>query len=131
MTEPRGKSPHWRQPLRGSWIGLVQTADLLVDHLRHTGVGRTFELRYGYYEEKDRQNPLCKPAVIYPDFVRDPMYTEDGKPFVTLIQDACHRFDGAAARTADSTCAECRHFLRGEEWFGLCGCPENREGKNE
>ena len=93
--------------------------------------GRTFELRYGYYEEKDRQNPLCKPAVIYPDFVRDPMYTEDGKPFVTLIQDACPRFDGAAARTADSTCAECRHFLRGEEWFGLCGCPENRERKNE
>ena len=93
--------------------------------------GRTFELRYGYYEEKDRQNPLCKPAVIYPDFVRDPMYAEDGKPFVTLIQDACPRFDGAAARTADSTCAECRHFLRGEEWFGICGCPENRERKNE
>ena len=92
--------------------------------------GRRFELRYGYYEEKDRQNPLCAPAVIYPDFVQAPVYTEDGRPFVTVIQDACERFAGAA-RTADSICAECRYFLRGEEWFGLCGCPENREEKKK
>ena len=84
--------------------------------------GRTFTLYYGYYEECDRQSPLCEPVILYPDFQREPLYTEDGKPFVTLIQDACPRFDGAAVRTADSTCAECHSFQQGEEWFGICHC---------
>ena len=96
-----------------------------------TTFGKTFELRYGYYEEKDRQNPLCAPAIIYPDLAREPVYTEDGAPLVTMIQDACGHFRGEARQTADSTCAECRFFRQGEEWFGICVCPENREGKNK
>ena len=93
--------------------------------------GKRFELRYGYYGEKDRQNPLCKPAVIYPDFIREPLYTDDGRPFVTMMQDACDRFGGSSKRTPDTTCAECKHFERGEEWFGVCKCTYNREVKNE
>ena len=96
-----------------------------------TTFGKTFELRYGYYGEKDRQNPLCKPVPIYPDFQREPIYTDEGKPFVTMMQDACKNYKGDSKRTSDTTCAECKYFERGEEWFGVCKCPYNREVKNE
>ena len=84
--------------------------------------GRTFELRYGYYEECDRQSPLCDPVVIYPDFIKEPVYTDDGAPFVTMMQDACRSYKGDAKRTVDTTCADCKYFERGEEWFGVCKC---------
>ena len=88
--------------------------------------GKTFELRYGYYEECDRQNPLCKPVVIYPDFLCEPVYTEQGEPFVTMVQDACKSYKGEAKRTLDTTCAECKYFRRGEDWFGICTSLRNR-----
>ncbi len=84
--------------------------------------GRTFTLYYGYYEECDRQNPLCDPIVIYPDFLKNPIYTDDGKPFVTVIQNACSHFKGKAKRTPDTTCAECICFEPGEDWIAICNC---------
>ena len=92
-----------------------------------TTFGKTFELRYGYYEECDRQSPLCRPIVIYPDFQREPVYTDEGTPFVTMMQDACECYSGEAKRTADTTCAECECFQRGEEWFGICTCPKKKK----
>ena len=88
-----------------------------------TTFGRTFELKYGYYEEIDRDGD---PDVIYPDFINNPLYTDDGEPFVTMMQDACGGFDGELKRNEDSTCSECRYFNRGEDWFGICLCAENR-----
>jgi hypothetical protein len=87
-----------------------------------TTFGKSFELRYGFYEERDRQSPLCEPAIIYPDFIREPLFTETGEPFVTMMQDACGHYKGSTKRTPDSTCAECKHFKQGEEWFGICSC---------
>ena len=92
-----------------------------------TTYGKTFELRYGYYEEKDRLNPLCKPAIIYPDFLKNPLFTDDGKPFVTVMQDACVHYKGNAKRTSDTNCADCCFFRQGEEWFGVCSCANNRK----
>jgi len=92
-----------------------------------TTFGKTFVLRYGYYEERDRQSPLCEPAVIYPDFVKQPEYADDGRPFVTVMQDACGDYRGQSRRTADTTCADCRYFEQGEEWFGLCTCPKAKK----
>ena len=88
-----------------------------------TTFGETFELRYGYYDDIDRGRA---PDVIYPDFRVTPRYTAEGIPFATMMQDACRSFRGRGRRTEDSTCAECRHFLRGKEWFGLCTAPEAR-----
>ena len=92
--------------------------------------GKTFELRYGFYEERDRQSPLCAPAVIYPDFIREPQFTEEGEPFVTMMQDACAYYTGNEKRTQDSTCAECKHFKRGEEWFGVCAYGKRKRPKS-
>lgn len=93
--------------------------------------GRTFALYYGYYDECDRINPLCEPIVIYPDFQKEPVYTDEGDPFVTMMQDVCDNYNGSANRTPDTTCADCKYFERDEEWFGVCKCPYNREVKNE
>ncbi len=84
--------------------------------------GNTFTLRYGYYEERDRHNPLCRPIPIYPDFRENPRYTDEGMPYATEIQDACDHFKSRARRTQDSTCSECAHYKRGEDWIGLCEC---------
>ena len=91
-----------------------------------TTFGETFSLHYGYYDEGDRQNPLCQPAVIYPDFISAPRYTREGEPFVTVMQSACEHYEGEPTRTEDTSCADCRHFRQGEEWFGICRCPQNR-----
>ena len=91
-----------------------------------TTFGKKFELRYGYYEEGDRRNPLCEPVLIYPDFLKDPVYTEDGRPFVTMMQDACKCYAGETRQTFDTTCAECKYFSRGEELFGVCTCLKNQ-----
>lgn len=91
-----------------------------------TTFGKTFELRYGYYEERDRLNPLCEPMLIYPDFIKERVYTDEGMPFVTMMQDTCKSYKGEARRTPDSTCAECKYFCRGEEWFGICTCSANQ-----
>lgn len=92
-----------------------------------TTFGKTFELKYGYYEECDRQSPLCEPVVIYPDFLSEPAYTDKGEPFVTMVQDACKNYEGEAILTSNTTCAECKHFLRGEDWFGICACSKKRK----
>jgi hypothetical protein len=89
-----------------------------------TTFGRTFELRYGYYGECDRR---YEPDVIYPDFTLEPVFTDSGEPFVTMMQDACARYSGESEKTPDTTCAECKYFTRGEEWFGICKCEQNRK----
>ncbi len=94
-----------------------------------TTFGKTFELRYGYYEECDRLSPLCEPVVIYPDFTKEPVYTDEGIPFVTIMQDACPYYKGEKKRTSDTTCDECKYLKHGENWFGLCTCQKNK--KNE
>ena len=85
--------------------------------------GKTFCLRFGYYDDKDRTH---EPDVIYPDFTKEPQYTEDGEPFVTMMQDACEHYCSKRRRNDDSLCAECEYFKRGEDWFGICGCPKNK-----
>lgn len=89
--------------------------------------GNKFTLRYGYYEEKDRHNPLCRPIPIYPDFRENPIYTKEGTPYATEIQDACEHFKSYARRTEDSTCGECAHYRRGSDWIGVCKCEMRRE----
>ena len=84
--------------------------------------GKTFEIRYGYYEEIDRQ---YDPMEIYPDFLKDPIYTEDAYPFVTLMQEACLHFQ-KKSREPERDCGNCAYMERGDELIALCRCPKNR-----
>jgi hypothetical protein len=87
---------------------------------------KTFELKYGYYDDKDRSGP---PDVIYPDFIHHPIYIQSGEPIVTMMQDACQHYRGNIKRADDATCGECKHFCRAKEWFGVCRLPKKQKGK--
>jgi len=84
--------------------------------------GKRFSLYYGYYEDCDRQNPLCAPIPIYPDLLREPQYTAEGERIVTMMQDGCEHYDGGRGR--DNSCGDCKHFERCEELFGICRCKQ-------
>ena len=90
--------------------------------------GREFAVYYGYYEECDRQNPLCGPVPIYPDFRRTPVYSSEGYPFATDMQDPCRYFAG---EEPDIGCYGCRHYRRGADFIGLCHCEENRRNESQ
>ena len=90
--------------------------------------GKTFEIRYGFYEDSDRHSSYAEPMEIYPDFVKEPQYTDCGKPFITAIQAPCESFSGE--RDENSSCEDCSFYKHGEELLGICTCPENQK-KNE
>ena len=87
--------------------------------------GKTFEIRYGFYEECDRNNLYAEPIEIYPDFLKQPQYTDRGFPFVTAMQNPCTYFAGP--KDDDSTCEDCTYYRYGEELLGICICPVNRK----
>ena len=86
--------------------------------------GKTFEIRYGFYEECDRHTRFAEPVAIYPNFTKSPQYTDEGFPFVTEMQEPCRHFDGDL--NEDSGCGECEFYRQGDELLGICGCPANR-----
>ena len=85
--------------------------------------GVTFEIRYGYYEEIDRR---YEPMEIYPDFIKNPVFTNDGCPFVTLMQEPCKYFKGAG-KELDRDCSNCKYMERGDELIAVCRCPKNKK----
>lgn len=90
--------------------------------------GETFHLYYGYYDEIERNSPYSELIPIYPNFLKEPIYTEDGRPFVTQMQDACSHYDG---HCTGEECYACRHFRPGEELIGICSCAQNRRKPSE
>ena len=92
-----------------------------------TAYGRSFEIKYGYYEEIDRKNPNVEPMEIYPNFIENPVYSEDGIPFVTAMQIPCKHFKlGRGEKDEDNTCIHCVHFEQCEELLGVCKCKARR-----
>ena len=87
----------------------------------------TFELRYGYYDDIDRNGKYSDPIPIYPDFTATPVYTKEGFRFSTSMQDACEHYSGRADR---DSCASCIYFKEGEDLIGLCLCKENMRSAN-
>ena len=87
--------------------------------------GTTFEIRYGFYEDRDRHNRYAEPMEIYPDFIKNPQHTHDGMPFVTAMQTPCALFKGK--KDEDSTCDDCAFYQHCEEMLGICVCPKNKK----
>lgn len=86
--------------------------------------GRTFEIRYGYYEEYERE--LGEPIPIYPNFKENPVYTADGKLFVTQMQEICGY---GSSKFKEGFCADCKYFKQGEDLIGVCQNPKNYKVK--
>lgn len=86
--------------------------------------GHSFEIRYGFYEDFERDN--SEPIPIYPDFLKEPRYTPDGSPFVTEMQDMCPHGCFKANGLTDECCGNCSHFRTGNELIGRCACQFNK-----
>lgn len=80
-----------------------------------------FEVRYGYYDEKDRIGKYSYPIPIYPDFLQNPRYNKEGYRYVTEMQDTCEHFEG---KLLVDICCGCSHFKKGDDLIGLCLCNE-------
>lgn len=85
--------------------------------------GERFEIRYGYYEEKDRFSKYNDPIPIYPNFLEKPQYNSEGYPFVTEMQDTCEHFEG---KMLVDICCGCSHFKKGDDLIGICQCEKLR-----
>lgn len=90
-----------------------------------TAYGKTFRIRYGFYEEGDRHTQYAEPVELYPNFKEHPQYTDDGRPFATEMQEPCECFNGQ--KDENSGCGDCAFYMRCEELIGVCNCPTNRK----
>lgn len=89
--------------------------------------GRDFPLYYGYYDQRDKESKYNDPIPIYPNFKLFPIYTNEGFPYATEMQDACIYYEG---NPSEESCFYCKHFKRGEELIGLCVCINNKKEIN-
>ena len=87
--------------------------------------GKTFEIHYGFYEECDRHTQYAEAVAIYPNFEKEPQYTDDGTPFVTEMQSPCACFSGKMDE--NSVCGDCSYYRRGDELLGTCACLKNKK----
>ena len=83
-----------------------------------TAFGKSFDIRYGYYEEFERES--TDPIPLYPDFQTTPHYTDEGHPFVTQMQDMCEHGQKRSHKLYDECCGNCIHFEQGDEMIGRC-----------
>lgn len=88
--------------------------------------GHTFELRYGYYEEYERQN--LPPVVIYPDLEKERLYTSDGYRIVSQVQDCCEYYN-TEDLPAEEWCSDCIYFNNDEKEIGICRNVNKKESK--
>lgn len=85
--------------------------------------GHHFELRYGYYEDHERQ--LCPPVVIFPNLHDAPRYTADGYPLVTQVQDPCEHYC-AIDDQESNWCSDCAHYSGEYREISICRCEHRR-----
>ena len=83
-----------------------------------------FEIRYGYYEEKDRYGKYNDPIPIYPDLVTYKKYNAEGYRIVTEMQDVCEHGE---IRLGEGICVECSFYKQIDDMIGLC---KNQKNKN-
>ncbi len=88
--------------------------------------GKTFHLYYGFYEEQDKYGKYAEPVPIYPNFIENPEYTDDGYPFTTEMQDICSHYQG---KVGEDSCFACSNFSKGSEMIGLCLCKKRIKTK--
>lgn len=87
--------------------------------------GHSFTIRYGYYDELERSS--TDPIPIYPCFLTDPHYTEEGFPLITRIQDACEHYAAEHEGGGDGWCADCLHCSGDHGEIGICQCIHRRK----
>ena len=84
----------------------------------------SFELRYGYCDERDRSTG--EPYILYPDLESAPLYTQDGHRIVTALQNACRYYTATNGREREDCCYTCIFYPHPGDEIGICLCEEHR-----
>lgn len=84
--------------------------------------GRLFEIRYGYYEEYERNG--AEPIPIFPDLGEVPVYGSSGKRIVTFMQEPCPHFKPQSDDT-ELCCGCCRFYPKNRQMMDVCACERN------
>lgn len=84
----------------------------------------TFELRFGYYEDFERA--FGEPVVVYPDLTKRRLYTKDGYPIVTAIQEVCSYYEVPEHKARDECCSDCIHYSHTDDEIGICKSKQSR-----
>lgn len=65
---------------------------------------------------------------VYPDFMKDPVYTPEGRPIMLTLEDACAFGKQKAANQPLVDCGSCRFYRQAPNTLiGVCGCEKNRK----
>lgn len=86
--------------------------------------GGTFEIRYGYYEDFERDG--SEPIPIYPDLEKTPIYGTSGKRIVTHMQEPCQHFSPQAGSDTERCCGCCKHYPQNRQMMNACQCKHNK-----
>jgi len=85
----------------------------------------SFELRYGYCDERDRATG--EPYILYPDLLNVPHYTEDGYRIVAALQSVCQHYAVPNGREKEDCCYTCGHYPNRYAEIGICSCAKMRK----
>lgn len=81
-----------------------------------------FEIYYGYYEERERDK--VEPLPVFPDLKKNPVFTADGNPIVTAIQEPCEYYTPLNKERSEEWCGDCISYLDADKEISICGCTE-------
>ncbi|NMP38065.1 MAG: hypothetical protein GX051_08120 [Clostridiales bacterium] len=98
-----------------------------------TVAGHTITVYYGYMDERDRETELIQGdniVPVTPDFLKNPLYDENGAPLVTDIQDTCEFYAPESPEEPEEWCRDCKYFPPDKPKIGVCLC-ENRRCKEK
>lgn len=84
----------------------------------------TFELRYGFCDDRDRATG--EPYILYPDLLSAPLYTEDGYRIVAALQSVCEHYTLPDGREREDCCYTCNFYPDQQAEIGICRCEEMR-----
>ncbi|MDO4607580.1 MAG: hypothetical protein Q4B40_00125 [Clostridia bacterium] len=90
---------------------------------------KAFDILYGYYCESERDR--WEPTPIYPDFIKNPQHTKDGRPFATAEQAVCEHYTPKANASGEEWCNDCVHFKLYEEIIGVCQCRHRQKSERK
>lgn len=86
----------------------------------------SFELRYGYCDERDRASG--EPYILYPDLLSKPLYTGDGYRIVAALQSICACYEPRFGEEIEDCCYTCRFYPDRLSELGVCRCGKMRKG---
>lgn len=86
--------------------------------------GGTFEIRYGYYEDYERND--SEPIPIYPDLEKNTIYGASGKRIVTHMQEPCSHFKPKTDEDTERCCGCCKHYPQNRQMIEVCQCRHNQ-----